>query len=186
MCILWHRCYHYDNNIRVISLSYNERHSLKDYIRRFADSMARAPTITDPHIDSVTYCRSRGPTAYYSSSSPSNTDASHVGPTKDNPDAPCYDTREEEEMVSVAGFDQTVHDLVGTRRYDVCHTMTFPLILPLLKAPPHRPYILDPWPSRTLDGAGPHAGLGEIAAAAACCRGTAAHCRALTRRWLCY
>jgi hypothetical protein len=66
-CILWlfrHRRWQYNPDLELI-FSFNEsRHSLAHYLYKFLSSIPRAPTIARTLVQSVAYCRTRGPSAY--------------------------------------------------------------------------------------------------------------------------
>ncbi|KAJ6554292.1 hypothetical protein B0H19DRAFT_1377230 [Mycena capillaripes] len=109
--------------------------SLDDYRRVFLASIRDAPKIAESSIQSVAYCRTRGATGYpfltVHLEYPTQCqypirlklqgfdDAATV-------QAAGRDCRYwEQSTFSVAGVHQPMAKLVGTRRYDVLHTMTF-------------------------------------------------------------
>ncbi|KAJ7499394.1 hypothetical protein FB451DRAFT_1385096 [Mycena latifolia] len=142
MCfsILWlfgHNCWQYYPDLRAIFPLNETRYTLAHYLQHFLDSIYRAATITEAEVSSVLYCHTRGPSAYPFLIVHLKHPALHARqvvlklqgfdgtPTAREPYdtwSP-YDTPEECSTVTVAFFRQSIRKLVGTRRYDVCHTM---------------------------------------------------------------
>jgi hypothetical protein len=99
-------------------------------------SINRAGTIADVQIKSVLYCHTRGPSAYpflivhllnpYLYARPIVLKIrGYDGPLtawEDNAWTP-GDTSDECSTFTLARVGQSIRELVGTRRYDVCHTM---------------------------------------------------------------
>ncbi|KAJ7112923.1 hypothetical protein C8R44DRAFT_930426 [Mycena epipterygia] len=144
MCLgdLWllygHRCWQYNPDLIAIFPSIETRYTLSHYLQHFLDSIPRAPTIAEPRLSSVLYCRTRGPSAYpflivhlkhwVLSARPVVLKLQGFDGVPSVRDSPRdtwspWDTPEEGCTFTVARAGQSVRALVGTRRYDVCHTM---------------------------------------------------------------
>ncbi|KAJ7126147.1 hypothetical protein C8R44DRAFT_120806 [Mycena epipterygia] len=137
LCILWlfgHNCWQYYPDLAAIFPYSETRYSLACYLQHFLRSIRRAPTIVEAVVWSVSYCRTRGPSSYPFLIVQLKHIALHARPvvlklqgfgTVREPGEIWfpYENPEEKSTFTVAGFRQSVRELVGTRRYDVCHTM---------------------------------------------------------------
>ncbi|KAJ7776937.1 hypothetical protein DFH07DRAFT_979165 [Mycena maculata] len=114
-----------------------------EYRKEFLDSVTMTPSIEATSISSVTYCRTRGATAYPFLIVHSKHRLLYEFPVRmklqgfdgpvtvsADPTSPRCDTPGERSTFSVAAVRQSVSGLVGTRRYDILHTMAFPLAGP--------------------------------------------------------
>ncbi|KAJ6545390.1 hypothetical protein B0H19DRAFT_1075711 [Mycena capillaripes] len=133
-----HRCWQYRPHLEVLFPGGELCMALEDYVRMFLLSVRDAPRITRMSISSVAYCRTRGagnyPFLIVHLEDPDINDfpvrmklqgfdgPMTVGP---NPVKPGYDTREKMSTLSIAHVRESVRRLVGTKRYDVLHTITF-------------------------------------------------------------
>ncbi|KAJ6592017.1 hypothetical protein B0H10DRAFT_2233061 [Mycena sp. CBHHK59/15] len=112
-----------------------QRFTLAHNLQHFLSSINRAPTIAETTVSSVLYCRTRGPSAqpflivylgHHHTVHPVVMKLQGFdGPLTVRPNDTWrpYDTRDECSTVTVAYVGQSVRELVGTRRYDVCHTL---------------------------------------------------------------
>ncbi|KAJ7453196.1 hypothetical protein FB451DRAFT_673162 [Mycena latifolia] len=154
MCILgpgsgWD-IWDYDDNLAIIFSRGRLCCSLGTYLPLFFSYIDCAPSITRTLITSILYCRIRGPTSYpfllvrlvhaHDHNRPILLKLQGFdGPQGvTDPEAlwPTYASIEEGTSFSLAGVGETERELVGTRHYDVYHTMVFP-------APDPAPTIVD-------------------------------------------
>jgi hypothetical protein len=108
--------------------------SLPEYLERFLGSLRWAPRIEQTHVWSVAYCRTRGATGHPFLVVHLEHPELYLFPVRlklrgfDGPINAQVDgtgRRRRYATLSVASVDQTMAELVGTRRYDVLHTMKF-------------------------------------------------------------
>ncbi|KAJ7248491.1 hypothetical protein C8J57DRAFT_1358377 [Mycena rebaudengoi] len=138
MCFVWlfgHNCWQYNEDLSMIFPAHREHLYLNRYRYYFLSDIHRAPTIAETQVRSVLYCRTRGPTAYpflvVQLRHPRRSlDVRPVLLKLEGFDGPLQEREEREgderSTVTIAGYGQSVRGLVGTRRYDVCHTMECP------------------------------------------------------------
>ncbi|KAJ6496250.1 hypothetical protein C8R45DRAFT_926765 [Mycena sanguinolenta] len=133
-----HRCWQYRPHLEVLFPGGELCMALEDYLRMFLLSVRDAPRITMMSISSVAYCRMRGARAYpfliVHLDDPEISDFSvrmklqgfdspmTIGP---NTVKSRYDEGGKMSTLSVAHVWESVRRLVGTKRYDVLHTITF-------------------------------------------------------------
>ncbi|KAJ7718552.1 hypothetical protein B0H16DRAFT_1797310 [Mycena metata] len=133
-----HRCWEYNHDLSVIFPRNETHYNAAHYIGHFLRSIYRAPTITDVRVSSILYCHTRGPSGYpFLVVSLTHTSLrSHpivlllqgrdgppfVPPDWDGDLGPHYIPKAHSTF-TVRGYGQGVRELVGTRPYDVCHTM---------------------------------------------------------------
>ncbi|KAJ6590964.1 hypothetical protein DFH09DRAFT_1138201 [Mycena vulgaris] len=142
LCILWlfgHDCWQYNPDLRAIFPVEETRYTLANYLQYFLNSINRAQTIAEAELSSVLYCCTRGPSAYPFLIVHMKHPTLYARPVviklqgfdgpvtvKDAYNWGRHDTSEEGSAVTIACVRQSVRELVGTRRYDVCHTMKCP------------------------------------------------------------
>ncbi|KAF7369344.1 hypothetical protein MVEN_00263000 [Mycena venus] len=133
-----HRCWQYRPHLEVLFPGWELCMALEDYLRMFLLSVRDAPRITEMSISSVAYCRTRGtgdyPFLIVHLEDPDINDFPvrmklqgfddlvTVGP---NSVKPRYDMGGKKSTLSIAHVRESVRKLVGTKRYDVLHTITF-------------------------------------------------------------
>ncbi|KAJ7194923.1 hypothetical protein GGX14DRAFT_677636 [Mycena pura] len=111
MClgILWicgHKCWQYNPDLAIIFPSSEETYSIPQYRQCFLSAANQAITTTDANVSSVSEFDGPLRTA--------QAGFEMWGPC-DNP--------QEDLAITVGGYGQSVRGLVGTRHFDVCHTM---------------------------------------------------------------
>ncbi|KAJ6592653.1 hypothetical protein B0H19DRAFT_1088257 [Mycena capillaripes] len=136
MCLqlFGHRCWQYNPDLSVLFPSRKSCMSLDAYLEEFVFSIRNAPKIANIPVSSVAYCRTRRTPAYpflivhlqhphYENDFPVRLKMQGFD---DPATSPMYNTLGEGSTFSIASVNETVRELVGTWRYDVVHTMTFP------------------------------------------------------------
>ncbi|KAJ6534245.1 hypothetical protein B0H19DRAFT_1271965 [Mycena capillaripes] len=136
LCLCGHTCWQYNPDLRLIFPSSESRDALDHYIESFIFATIRAETITEASVTSVSYCRTRGLSAYpflIVRLEHSTLKARPILLKLQGFDGPLterkssyrtgWDDPDEGATLTVAGVNQYVWELVGTWRYDVYHTM---------------------------------------------------------------
>ncbi|KAJ7769052.1 hypothetical protein B0H14DRAFT_2968119 [Mycena olivaceomarginata] len=126
MCIPlgFHRCWQYNSDLALVFSPWEHPYGLEYYIQSFLKSIKRAPTIAETYVSSVAYCRTRGPTGYPFLI----VQLRHRGFW----DLPVHlkvcgdDSPKKMPGLTLGGVHQSMRGLVGTWRYDVCHTISSP------------------------------------------------------------
>ncbi|KAJ7899433.1 hypothetical protein B0H13DRAFT_1883894 [Mycena leptocephala] len=128
-----HRCWEYNPDLDAIFPMYERRSSLARYIENFLDSINRITSITNVTVSSVSYCRTRGPSAYpflivhlsYREIGGRPIMLKLQGFDGPPTEGDAYYNPEEHATVTVAYVGESIRRLAGARRYDVCHTLDF-------------------------------------------------------------